>query len=378
MTITERVMAGFRRHFADDAPRLVRSPGRVNLIGEHTDYNDGWALPMAIDRAMYVAFAPREDDRVDVLAMDMDERCSFDLDSFRMGGPRWSEYIKGVAHQLRTAGIALRGWQGVIGGDIPIAAGLSSSAALELAAARVFAALGGWTWQAHAAARLCQRAEVEWVGVQCGILDQLVTAAGVANSALLLDCRTLELAPIPLPPSMTVVIMDTGVRRELATTAYNDRRGECDLAAKRLAVSSLRDFSETAFEEYSARLDDRLRRRVRHVIMENTRTLEAAEALRSGDVTRFGALLDASHASLRDDYEVSCSELDDLTTCARCHPSCFGARMTGAGFGGCAIACVRSGAVAEFTQHIAGEYCPPAGRELTVWPCAGSPGTTLF
>lgn len=377
MTITEKLVGSFRRNFADDNPRLVSSPGRVNLIGEHTDYNDGWVLPMAIDRALWIAFAPREDDRVEVVAEKYDERATFQLTAFEKSGPRWAAYIKGVAHALQSAGIPLRGWRGVIGSDIPVGAGLSSSAALELAVARVFAAVSAWDWHPHTAARLCRWAETEWVGVQCGIMDQLASAAGVAGSALLIDCRSLEITPVPLPAGASIVVMDTGVTRALAETSYNERHRECVRVAEELGVGSLRDLDREMLCHRRSQLDEHLRRRAWHVVSENERALHAADALRAGDLEYFGELLRGSHASLRDDFEVSCPELDILVRCAERRASCFGARMTGAGFGGCAIACVRSSAVAAFLEQVGSEYSTRAGIELRAWPCRAAHGTTL-
>lgn len=379
--MSEKLIALFKRRYGRAPQHLVRSPGRVNLIGEHTDYNDGWVLPMAIDRAIWIAFTPRHDDRVEVYAADYKEAATFSLGSLEADGPTWAAYIKGVAYELQSAGAELCGWQGIIAGEIPIAAGLSSSAAMELAAARVFAYCSELSWDPLEMARLCQRAENHWVGVQCGIMDQLTSAAAVAASALLLDCRTLEMIPVALPSDVTVIVMDSGVRRELAVSAYNERRRECAQAAQQLLPGeqpSLRDLTAEILAQRGDQLDECLLGRAKHVYSENRRTLAAVEAMYAGNAHEFGELLNASHASLRDDFEVSCPELDNLTEGARGHPSCFGARLTGAGFGGCALALIGADATADFIRHMTSEYQARTGRVLKAWPCQAAPGTELI
>jgi galactokinase len=263
----------------------------------------------------------------------------------------WGVYVQAVVWALSAGGRPLRGWRGVVAADIPAGAGLSSSAALELAIAR--ASLADDEWAPAAVARVCQRAENDWVGVESGIMDQLASAAGRRGHALLIDCRTLHVDHVALTDCLSVVVMDTGTRRELAGSRYNDRRAECAAAADALGASALRDATVEVVEG----LDDALlRRRARHVVTENARTLEAANAMRTGDVARLGALLAASHASMRDDFEATSAELDAIVAIASAAPGCVGARVTGAGFGGCAVALVAHDAVSAFTDAVACRY----------------------
>ncbi|MCE5231042.1 galactokinase, partial [bacterium] len=228
MSIMQNVTRDFDERYGQKPAVVVRAPGRVNIIGEHTDYNDGFVFPMAIDRATWIALRPREDRIVNIRTLDLDESDEFALDDIRKNGNSWSEYVKGVAWALQEEGFALRGWDGVLSSDVPIGSGLSSSAALELAVARAFSAVSGFEWNATRMARLGQKAENKWVGVNCGIMDQLISAEGRAGQALLIDCRSLELKPYPLPAGASVVIMDTATRRGLEGSAYNERRAQCD------------------------------------------------------------------------------------------------------------------------------------------------------
>lgn len=367
MSLQERVTREFERRF-DGAPSvIVRAPGRVNLIGEHTDYNDGFVLPMAIDRAMWIALRPRADQYVLVYSLDFDDVAEFSLTELVQRHNPWAEYIKGVAWSLGEAGFDLRGWDGVIAGDVPIGAGLSSSAAVEMATARAFAQTSGLAWDAPQMARLGQRAENEWVGVKCGIMDQMISAAGVAGHALLIDCRTLELQPAPLPSGTSVVILDTATRRELATSAYNERREQCELAARFFGVPALRDVTLAQFEALGHGLDPLTAKRARHVITENERTLAAAQAMQAGDAAALGRLMDASHISMRDDFEISRAEMDAMVTLAQVHPASFGARMTGGGFGGCAVALVRSDAAQRFADEVSAQYSKATGLTPAIY-----------
>jgi len=379
-----RVVREFEQRFDAQPTFLARAPGRVNLIGDHTDYNDGFVLPMAIDRSVWIAVRPRNDRRVVVYSVDFDERAGFDLDaemsSALTGGERkgWIEYVHGVAWALRDAGYPLgRGWDGVAAGDVPVGAGLSSSAALELATARAFAGLGGLAWEPIAMARLAQRAENEWVGVNCGIMDQLISAAGRAGHALLIDCRSLQTRAVPLPSDVAVVVLDTATRRGLVGSAYNERRTQCEAAASFFGLPALRDVDTAAFAARSAELDPVIRKRARHVVTENERTLAAATALEGGNVEQVGRLMDESHSSLRDDFEVSRPELDTMVRLARAHDGCYGARMTGAGFGGCAVALVAATSAHEFVRDVTRRYAAEVGLQPALYVCAASQGASL-
>ena len=377
MSLKQRVLQAFANRFRAPPAFIVRAPGRVNLIGEHTDYNAGFVLPMAIDRALWVALRPRGDRRVLGYSLDLDETVEFSLDSTPEKRAGWGEYLKGVAWALDQAGYPLQGWEGVVSGDVPIGAGLSSSAALEMAAIRAFSAVSGFPWDPVALAKIGQRAENQWVGVSCGIMDQLISAAAVAGHASLIDCRSLEIEPVPLPSGTAVVVLDTATRRGLVDSAYNERRAQCEAAARFFGVPALRDLSVDQFNAQAGRLDDTTRLRARHVVTENDRTLAAADAMRRGDAVRLGELMNASHVSLRDDFEVSSAELNAIVTCARREGPCYGARMTGAGMGGCAVALVRADATQPFVSSVARCYATATGLTPNVYVCAPTAGATV-
>lgn len=372
-----RVAGTFVTRYGRAPDVVARAPGRVNLIGEHTDYNQGFVLPIAIDRAVWLAARARPDRRVAVSSLDFDETAAFDLDNLRRGGPAWSEYVKGVAWSLEREGHRLSGWEGVLAGDVPVGAGLSSSAALELAIARVFASLSALPWEPASIARLAQRAENEWVGVRCGIMDQMVSAAGRRGHALLIDCRSLALETVPLPPSTVIVVMDTATRRGLVESAYNERRAQCEAAALALGRRALRDVSEDELERQASKLTDVHLRRARHVVTEDARTLEAAAAMRQGDAERLGRLMKASHDSLRDDFEVSSPELNTMVACASQEPGCLGARMTGAGFGGSAVALVQAEAAQRFCERVAADYQAATGLQPDLTVTQAADGASL-
>lgn len=374
----DRVSEIFITHFGEYPPLLVRAPGRVNLIGEHTDYNDGFVLPMAIDHAVWIALSPRPDANVRVFSAGYEQWGQFDLANFSHENAGWLEYIKGTAWSLQGAEHKLLGWEGVMAGDVPIGAGLSSSAALEMATARAFAAVSGLDWQPASMALLGQKAENEWVGVNCGIMDQMISAAGEAEHALLIDCRSLDTQSVPLPPDTTVVVMDTATRRGLVDSAYNERRAQCEAAAAYFGVQALRDVSLETFTAKAAGLDPLTRRRARHVINENERTLAAVEAMHQGDPIILGQLMNDSHASLRDDFVVSNKELNVMVEIAQAQEGCYGARMTGAGFGGCAIALVRSAVAKSFAPTVARSYQAATQLEPSIYICEATNGAELI
>ncbi len=373
----QKILEAFFAAYGTPPSFVVRSPGRVNLIGEHTDYNDGFVLPMAIDRAIWLALRPRQDGQVHIRSLDFDQRGQFDLDSFSQAQEGWLEYVKGTAWALQDAGHSLVGWEGVLAGDIPIGAGLSSSAALELAAARAFAAISNLPWDPARMALLGQKAENDWVGLNCGIMDQMISASGQAGHAVLIDCRSLATTAVALPPETTVVVMDTATRRGLVDSAYNERRAQCEAAAAFFEVPALRDVSLSQFEKRAANLQPLIRKRARHVISEDERTLQAVKAMHRGDAYRLGRLMAASHASLRDDFEVSSQELNTMVKIAQKQAGCYGARMTGAGFGGCAVALVRSNRVDAFAGRVHQAY--EAATQLTpsIYICRASDGVSL-
>ncbi len=377
------VADAFAARFGASPAAVARAPGRVNLIGEHTDYNDGFVLPMAIDRAAWLAFRPRADRRVAVTALDFGTTSDFDVAGFghvdeAKPDEGWEEYARGVAWAFTESGRTItRGIEGVVAGDVPVGAGLSSSAALELAFARAFATASDLPWDATAMAQLSQRAENAWVGVNSGIMDQLIAAEGRAGHALLIDCRSLATRPVPIPRDVAVVVLDTATRRGLVDSAYNERRQECEAAAAYFGVRALRDVSVEQFAARAEGLGPVTRKRARHVVTENARTLAAAGALERGDVVTVGALMDASHASLRDDFEVSRPELDAIVRLARAHPACLGARMTGAGFGGCGVAIVERAQADAFAREVAAAYEAEVHLRPAVYVCTASDGAAI-
>ena len=377
MSVKTHATQAFESRFGGPPAFVVRAPGRVNLIGEHTDYNDGFVLPMAIDRAVWIALRPRQGRQVYVHSLDLDQSALFDLAALRHEDAGWAEYVKGVAWALQEAGYALAGWEGVLAGDVPRGAGLSSSAAVELATARAFQAVSGFPWDPPLMARLGQKAENQWVGMNCGIMDQMISAAGEADHALLIDCRSLETTTVPLPPGTVVVILDTATRRGLVDSAYNERRAQCEAAARYFGVPALRDVSMERLlaEGGGLAARDVTYRRARHVISENERTVAAAAAMQAGDATELGRLMDASHVSMRDDFEISGPALNIMVACAQEEPGCFGARMTGGGFAGCAVALVQADLAQTFAANVAARYQARANLVPALYvstACAGA------
>lgn len=359
---------------------VFRAPGRVNLIGEHTDYNDGFVMPAALEFYTYVAAGPRTDRELSVYSIDFDETKCFHLDDLA-GGPtgHWSDYVRGVADVVNASGDPIRGANLVIKGEVPIGAGLSSSAALEVATVLALLANSGLTWGRVDVAKACQRAEHEYAGTKCGIMDQFISCCARANHALLLDCRSLEYELLRIEDRVRIVICNTMVKHELAGGEYNRRRADCEAGVRFLQrylpdIRALRDVSPSQLAEYGVGLPPETYRRCQHVISENARVLEAAQALKDGDLLRFGVLMYASHASLRDDYEVSCKELDLMVELARKCSGVYGARMTGGGFGGCTVNLVDADAVEEFKAAIAGDYNDATGLHPEIYVCTAADG----
>jgi galactokinase len=373
---TETLSQSFSTYFNAKPQFITRAPGRVNLIGEHTDYNDGFVLPMAIDHAVWIALAPRTDSTVRIRSLDLQADAVFDLNSLAKG-EGWIEYVKGVASELQKTGRPLRGFDAVMTGDVPRGAGLSSSAAVELATARAFAAVSGFEWDAVEMAAISQKAENRWVGVNCGIMDQMASAASKEGYALFLDCRTLEIQHAPLPEKTSVVILDTSTRRGLVDSAYNERRSQCEEAARWFEVKALRDVSVDELKKGEGKLSDVVMKRARHIVTENARVLEAVQVMKAGDVKRLGKLFNASHASLRDDFEVTNEALNQIVECAQEEPSCYGARMTGAGFGGCAVALVEEQNVDEFVTAVSAAYKKKSGLDASVYVCKPNAGAGI-
>lgn len=377
MPLPPNLLSTFDHYFRGTPDLVARAPGRVNLIGEHTDYNDGFVLPMAINRNVWLAARPRPDRKVVVNSLQFDESITFSLDRLSKGKNTWEDYIQAIAWVLQEEGFTLQGWEGVITSDVPVGSGLSSSAALELAVARCFIALSGAPWDPVAMATAAQRAENEWVGMNCGIMDQLISAVGQKGQGVFIDCRSLACEPVHLPGDTSVIILDTATRRGLVDSAYNERRVQCETAAKHFGVDMLRDVTWSRLKAEAHLLDDLTLRRARHVILENERTQAAVEAMRANKADLLGQLMNESHNSLRDDYEVTNEALNTMVDLARAESSCFGARMTGAGFGGCAIALVQSDHAESFMERVSNAYNKTTGLTPSLYLTQAEQGASL-
>jgi galactokinase len=360
-------------------PKIYRAPGRVNLIGEHTDYNEGFVMPAAIDSSTWVAIAPRWDRKLSVQSENFSETAELDLDQpATRGTGHWSDYPFGVAVKLEQFGHRLRGANLVVRGEVPIGSGLSSSAAIEVATGFALLDSNDVEIDRLELAKLCRQAENEFVGMRCGLMDQFISCFGQAGHALMLDCRLLDYKLLRLPESVKLVVCNTMVKHELAASEYNARRAECEegvrvLAQKISSVRSLRDVTMNDLERFMSELPEVVYRRCRHVVSENHRVIEAATALTSGELAIFGKLMADSHKSLRDDYEVSCKELDLMVEAATT-AGAIGSRMTGGGFGGCTINLVNSNNVDQFKQSVASEYAQATGREPEIYVCTTAQG----
>ena len=359
---------------------IFRAPGRVNLIGEHTDYNDGFVMPAAIDLAVWVKVSPLENRRLQIFSENLHEEIEIDLDDKGLSARgHWSDYPVGVAVVLERAGYRLRGARLEIRGDVPIGSGLSSSAAIEVATACALTANSGLQVERRELARLCQRAENEFVGARVGIMDQFVSLFGKEHRALLLDCRSLEFELLPLPDTVRLIICNTMVKHELASSAYNERREQCEAGVKHLSkfipdIRALRDVTLEQLEKFGSELPDVIYRRCRHVITENARVLSAADALQQRDLNSFGRLMAESHRSLRDDYEVSCRELDLMVELAREIEGVYGARMTGGGFGGSTVNLIDDENVEKFGEQVSRRYEEITKLQPEIYICNASNG----
>ncbi len=364
------------QHFYGKEPLLFGAPGRVNLIGEHTDYNGGFVLPAALDRETVAAVAPRDDRKIVVRSLNLDAGSEIDLDlpEKKLRGD-WLDYIEGVARVLESKGYKLRGADMLIMSDVPSGAGLSSSAALEVSVGLALSEISGYSIDKTELALACQQAEHEYVGAKVGIMDQFVAAMGKPGYALLIDCRELTSTPVKLnTEEATIVICDTAVKHQLASSEYNVRRRECEKAVELLreflpGITQLRDVGSAEFAKYADRLPEVIMRRARHIVTENERTLAAAEAMKNNDLITFGNLMRQSHLSMRDDFEISCRELDLMVGLAEETGYVFGARITGGGFGGSTVNLVRHGSVEEFSQKVLPAYNAETGLEGKIYIC---------
>lgn len=370
--LLDRLASTLADTFDRQLGRVVRAPGRVNLIGEHTDYNDGLVLPVAIDLEMRIGYLPTADGQVRLRSGQTDDTIAF---AAAEPGPRqggWRDYVAGTAWAMREAGLPTHGLLGILESSVPVGAGLSSSAALELASAWALSGTAPPATDPLTLAQVAQRAENLYVGMRCGLMDQFASAAGVPGSAVLLDCRTLEYRVVPIPTGLAIVVAHTGVPRSLTGSAYNERRAQCEAAVATLArhdptIRALRDVTPSLLERHAEELDPVVLRRARHVVEENGRVLATERALLAGDHEQVGRLFAASHASLRDLYEVSVPELDTLVEIAATTPGVVASRMTGAGFGGCTVSLVEADAADRLRARVEREYPTLTGREPRVW-----------
>lgn len=390
MNLIDRLSNTHLETFGHPPAHIARAPGRVNLLGEHVDYNDGFVLPAAIDRATYVAFSPTNTRHSTLLAVDFDQQASFSSDSVpnktqadSSSLPEWGLYPAGVMWSLMEEGLPVHSMNAVFASDVPRGSGLSSSASVEMAFMLAWQTLGGWTLPPMRRALLGQKAENQYVGVNCGIMDQFASACGVENRLLLLDCRSLEWRTIPLPEDVAIVIADTTVRRKLTSGEYNKRRAACEEAVRLLQqdlpnIKSLRDVSVEEFNRLADKLPEEVRKRARHVVDEIGRTSQAEALLEAGDVHEFGRLMNECHVSLRDLYEVSCPELNVMVDVARSLEGCYGARLTGAGFGGCTVNLVAKEYVQEFARALARGYEGQTGLHPEIYITRASGGAGLL
>ena len=386
----ELVARTFHQRFGKVPDHLALAPGRVNLLGEHVDFNDGFVLPAAIDRAAYIAFSPADSDCSTLVAVDFAEESTFTPASIPArnnanGNPlvEWARYPAGVAWALAEANLPAPALNAVFASDVPRGAGLSSSASVEMAFAIAWSELGGWVLPPLQRALLGQKAENKYVGVNCGIMDQFASACGVSGNLLLLDCRSLEWQVLPIPQDVAIVIADTSIRRKLTTSSYNDRRQACEEAVKILGQSlpgirALRDVSVDDFNRLCNRLPALVEKRARHVVEEVDRTQRAIPLLEQGNIIEFGEIMKQCHASLRDLYEVSIPVLNVMVEIADSLPGCYGARLTGAGFGGCTVNLVEKSEAESFSAQLALRYQSQTGLIPEIYICHASDGARMI
>jgi galactokinase len=373
MEIQTYVIQAFRDKFGKDPALVVRAPGRINLIGEHTDYNEGFVLPAAIDRAVWFAISPRSDHQLVFHALDLEEEYRGTLHEIARSSLGWPNYLLGCFTVLQAGGYPLSGVNLVFGGDIPLGAGLSSSAAIECGILFALNELNQLGLSRPELARLAQKAENNFVGMNCGIMDMFASLMGKAGSAIKLDCRTLEYEYIPiLADNTSILLCDTGVKHQLVDSEYNNRRQECEEGVRHLQtvypeIKSLRDISPEMLNSEKKQLRELVFQRCKYVIEENERVLSACKILKETGLTGLGTLLYASHAGLRNDYQVSCPELDFLIDQSPADNTFFGARMVGGGFGGCTLNVLKKDSVSDFKAFISKAYLKKWGRELRMW-----------
>lgn len=390
MNLIDQITTIYKERFGHTPAHIARAPGRVNLLGEHVDYNDGFVMPAAIDRATYVAFSPTNAPHSTLAAVDFDQEASFSAESISTKTqpdlstlPEWALYPAGVMWSLLEEKLPTLSINAVYSSDVPRGSGLSSSASVEMAFMIAWQTLGGWALPSMQRALLGQKAENQYVGVNCGIMDQFASACGVENKLLLLDCRSLEWKTIPLPGDVSIVIADTTVCRKLTSGEYNKRRAACEEAVRLLQkdlphIQSLRDVNLEDFNQLAKKLPSKIEKRARHVVEEIGRSKQAENLLEAGDIQNFGRLMNECHVSLRDLYEVSCPELNLMVDVAQMLDGCYGARLTGAGFGGCTANLVSKESVEDFSQSLARCYEKETGLHPEIYITHASNGAELL
>ncbi len=390
MDLLQTATAEFQKRFDEKPAHIAMAPGRVNLLGEHVDYNDGFVLPAAINLATWIAFSPTGTDETILFAIDLKEEVTFNSAGIQskkdINGNAFSDWVKypaGVAWSLQENGLQVKGMKAVFCSDVPRGASLSSSASVEMTFGKAWELLGGWKIPPMQLALIGQQAENKYVGMNCGIMDQFASACGEKDRLLLLDCRSLEYRTLPLPEDVAIVIADTSVRRTLLTSAYNKRRASCEEAVKLLqkkkpGLSSLRDITPEEFNRLSSDLPEETEMRARHVVNEIERTSKAISLLEKGDVESFGVLMNDCHASLRDLYEVSGPELDLMARLAQPIKGCYGARQTGGGFAGCTVNLVKKEETDNFSKILSTQYEKQTGLHPSVYICQASGGAAII
>ncbi|HEY85406.1 MAG TPA: galactokinase [Chloroflexi bacterium] len=357
-------------------PRFFRAPGRVNLIGEHTDYNDGFVLPAALNFETLVAAIPQNNRRVEVFALDKNDADSFDLDESITLHPskNWANYVRGMAKTLLSEGKQLQGIAIAVSGNVPTSGGLSSSASFEMALGHAFLQLSGYRVDGVSLALSAQKTENGFVGVQCGIMDQFISSLGQKDHALLIDCRDLSYKPIPIPRDTVIIVVDSGVRRGLLDSEYNTRRQQCEAAAAHFGVKALRDVDEATLAQRAHELAPVIRRRAKHVITENARALAAAQALVQGNIAQLGPLMAESQRSMREDFEITVPAIDTLVEILQSSPEVYGARMTGGGFGGSCVALAPKNTVSAIKEIVYRRYQTETGYHPVFYVCQAADG----
>ncbi len=377
-SLNTTVKKAFAEHFGVTPSHVSRAPGRVNIIGEHTDYNDGFVLPAAIERAICFAGRVRDDNTVTIQSLDYHGVSTFTLDQLKDDAlPEWTRFPRGSLWVLREEGYPLKGMDLTIAGDVPGGAGFSSSAAVEVAMFEIASALLGLDLDQRRKALLGVQVEHRFIGIRTGVMDQMISALGQEGHALLIDCRSLEATPVPIPKGVALMALDTGKRRQLVESEYGKRREQCEEAARLLGVKALRDVTPEQLAANADKLPDVIARRASHVVNENARTLAAVQALQAGDLKTVGRLLNESHTSLRDLYEVSIPELDIMAELAQKTEGCYGARMMGGGFGGAVIALVQESAAEQLAESVSGAYNAATHLKAYIYTTKAGPGSSV-